>query len=124
MTFESLSPAWPELLLALAAMALLMVGVFQKDNAGTARLVSWLAVASLVAVGVLALFTMPEDGRKFLFANMFAADVYTTFVKALVLGAAAVGIILSIGYNEREQIARFEYPVLIMVAALGMMVMI
>ncbi len=124
MTLASLSAAWPEMLLALAAMALLMVGVFRQDGPGTARLVSWLAVATLVVVGVLAIFVMPEEGRKLLFANMFVADVYTTFVKVLVLGAAAVGIILSIGYNEREQIARFEYPVLILVATLGMMVMI
>jgi NADH-quinone oxidoreductase subunit N len=124
MTFGTLTPAWPEILLALAAMALLMVGVFHKDGPGAARLVSWLGVAALVVVGVLVVIVAPEEGRKFLFANMFAAGAYTAFVKALVLGAAAVGIILSIGYNEREQIARFEFPVLIMVATLGMMVMI
>jgi NADH-quinone oxidoreductase subunit N len=124
MTFGALSPAWPEILLALAAMALLMVGVFHKDGARAARLVSWLGVAALVVVAVVVVSVTPEEGRTFLFANMFAAGVYTAFVKVLVLGAAAVGIILSVGYNAREQIARFEYPVLIMVATLGMMVMI
>jgi NADH-quinone oxidoreductase subunit N len=122
MTLDTLGPAWPEILLALAAMALLMVGVFRRG--GSTRLVSWLAVAVLVVVGVLVVVLAPGEGRRYLFADMFAADVYTAFVKALVLGAAAVGIILSIGYNEREQIARFEFPVLVMVATLGMMVMI
>ena len=44
---------------------------------------------------------------------MFVSNGYTTFLKVGILLASAVGIVLSVGYNAREAIERFEYPVLI-----------
>ena len=43
------------------------------------------------------------------------------FIKALILAGAALTLILSLDYNEHQGIARFEYPVLMLFAVVGMM---
>ncbi|MGC2412858.1 MAG: NADH-quinone oxidoreductase subunit NuoN [Stellaceae bacterium] len=115
-----LSLALPEILLACGAMALLLVGVFRRE--GSARLVSWLAVLVLLAVLVVSglVGAKPRVG----FYGMFISDAFAVFMKALVLLGSAVSIILALNYNEEEKIARFEFPVLILLATTGMMVMI
>jgi NADH-quinone oxidoreductase subunit N len=115
-----LMPALPEIVLACAAMALLLVGVFRGE--GSTRLVSWLAVGVLVAVVVLA--GVFESGRRVGFYGMFVTDAFAVFVKVLVLVGSAVGVILALHYNEERRIARFEFPVLVLLATTGMMVMI
>jgi len=122
MSWAQLQPAFPEIYMALAAMALLMLGVFRGE--GSARAVSWTAVAVLIVAGILVVVYSPSSGRILLFADMFQTSVYAAFVKLLVLAAAALGLILSINYNQREGIARFEFPVLILLATLGMMMMV
>ena len=115
-----LMPALPEIALACAAMALLLVGVFRGE--GSARLVSWLAVGVLVAVLVLAgIFETP---RRVGFYGMFVTDAFAVFMKALVLLGSAISIIMGLRYNDEHKIARFEFPVLILLAATGMMVMV
>jgi len=115
-----LLPALPEIALAAAAMALLLVGVFRGE--GSTRLVSWLAVAALLATLAVAVkFGVP---RRDAFYGMFVTDAYAVFTKALVLLGSAVGVILALRYNEEHRISRFEFPVLILLAATGMMVMI
>ena len=51
LALPDLSPALPEIVLACAAMALLLIGVFRGE--GSARLVSWLAVAVLIGILVV-----------------------------------------------------------------------
>ncbi|MCW5773912.1 MAG: NADH-quinone oxidoreductase subunit NuoN [Rhodospirillaceae bacterium] len=122
MNWVQIQPALPELFLVCAAMALLMLGVFRGERA--TRAVSWLAVLALVVALALVVMVTPKTGRLLLFADMFAVSLYAGFVKVLVLGAAALGLVMSIGYNEREGIARFEFPVLILLATVGMMLMV
>ncbi len=112
--------AAPEIFLALAAMALLMLGVFRGNQ--STRLLCWLAVASF-AVALLIVLQAPAE-RSVAFAGMYVADSFTAFVKAMVLIASAAGLIMSMGYIRDEGMARFEYPVLFVLAALGMMMMI
>jgi NADH-quinone oxidoreductase subunit N len=120
LALPALMPALPEMLLACAAMALLLVGVFRGE--GSARLVSWLAVAVLIAV--LVVTTVFGGERRIGFYGMFVTDPFAVFMKALVLVGSAVSIILALHYNEEERIARFEFPVLILLATTGMMVMV
>lgn len=122
MSWAQLQPALPEIYMALAAMALLMLGVFRGE--GSARAVSWTAVVVLIVAAILVAVYSPSSGRILLFADMFQVSLYAAFVKILVLAAAALGLVLSINYNQREGIARFEFPVLILLATLGMMMMI
>ncbi|WP_298728303.1 NADH-quinone oxidoreductase subunit NuoN [uncultured Ferrovibrio sp.] len=119
-TLPALAPAYPEIWLALAAMALLMLGVFKGD--GSTRLVSWLAVLVLaVAVGLIC---VQPSASVTTFGNMFIADGFGRFAKILVLLGSAFSIILSLGYIRTERMERFEYPVLILLATTGMLMMI
>ncbi|MBI3451394.1 MAG: NADH-quinone oxidoreductase subunit NuoN [Rhodospirillales bacterium] len=110
----------PETFLAVAAMALLMLGVFRGE--GSARLVSWLAIAALA---VTALFLpLAAPGQAAAFGGLFVTDAFAVFMKILILLGTALALVMSIDFNDREQIAQFEYPVLFLFAAVGMMVMI
>jgi NADH-quinone oxidoreductase subunit N len=101
-------------------MALLMYGVFRGDKAVGS--VSWLAVAALIIAGI-AMSTLP-DATQTAFRGQFIVDQFARFMKWLVILGSALAIIMSMNYNEREGINRFEYPVLILFAALGMLLMI
>ncbi|HKS89422.1 MAG TPA: NADH-quinone oxidoreductase subunit NuoN [Stellaceae bacterium] len=114
------APAIPEMALAAAAMALLLVGVLRGE--GSTRLVSWLSVA--VLIGVLVLAGVFEGERQVGFYGMFVTDAFAVFAKALVLVGSALSIILALNYNEERQIARFEFPVLVLLATTGMMIMV
>ncbi len=114
------APAAPEIFLAGAAMALLMLGVFRGD--GSSRLVSWLSVLSLIVAFFMV--QMLPDGTGITFAGMFITDPFAVFMKSLVLIGSALAIVLSLGYVRAEGFERFEYPILILLASVGMMMMI
>jgi NADH-quinone oxidoreductase subunit N len=113
-------PALPEIALAVAAMILLLIGVFRGE--GSTRLVSWLSV--LVLIGILILAGRLGLDRRTAFYDMFVTDAFALFMKALVLIGSAVAIVMAMRYNEEHQIARFEFPVLVLLATTGMMVMV
>ncbi len=115
---KTYAPIWPELALALLAMALLMAGVFVRGRASD--LVNSLALGAL-AITALLVFRAP-DGT--LFGGVFVMDALARVMKLLVLFASAVAIIMSVHFMKWERAERFEYPVLILLAVLGMMIMI
>src|ERR1700730_5414068 len=118
--FRVLAPAIPEIVLVCAAMALLILGVLRGE--GSTRLVSWLSV--LVLVATLGVAGWLGGARQLGFYGMFVTDAFAVFMKALVLLGSAVTIIMGLRYNEEHHIARFEFPVLVLLATAGMMVMI
>jgi NADH-quinone oxidoreductase subunit N len=117
----NLLAALPEIFLAVAAMALLILGAFQGE-ARAAKEVSWLSVVVLV----VAIFLVgAQNGvRHVTLAGMFITDGYSIFAKILVLISSALSLILAIRYNERENISRFEFPVLVLLSTTGMLMMI
>ncbi|MBO39711.1 MAG: NADH-quinone oxidoreductase subunit NuoN [Rhodospirillaceae bacterium] len=120
LSMSLLLPALPEIVLACSCMALLMVGVFRGNN--VTRSLSWVAVFSLLLVGFI--LSSIQTGRMTAFGGQFVVDDFAHFMKWLVIIGASLAIIMSINFNEQEGIARFEYPVLILFAALGMFMMV
>ncbi|BCP53705.1 NADH-quinone oxidoreductase subunit N [Kaistia sp. 32K] len=118
-TLPSLTPFLPELVLAIGALVLLMIGAFGGERA--TPLVTTLAVL-LVAVAGLVLLFKAEDGATF--GGAFVLDPFARFMKVLALIGSGFAIVMSVNYSKREKIARFEYPVLILLATVGMMLMI
>jgi NADH-quinone oxidoreductase subunit N len=114
------SPALPEVLLACGAMALLMLGVFRGEQA--TGVVNALAVLLLIVAAVL-VATMPAD-RVVGFGGSFIVDGFARFLKVLALVGSAAAIVMSLEFLSALQEKRFEYPVLIMLASVGMLVMI
>ncbi|MFN3075517.1 MAG: NADH-quinone oxidoreductase subunit NuoN [Alphaproteobacteria bacterium] len=116
----SLVPALPEILLAVAAMALLMVGVFRQEE-GT-NFIGGLAVLALAGVGLVEMGL--AGPRRVTFNGMFVVDEFAVFVKCLILLASALSVVLSLSWLRREKLGRFEFPILMLFATLGMMMMV
>ncbi len=112
--------AFPEIFLAVASMALLMVGVFQKPGSSSG-LVSWLGV---FALGITLILVLSDEGRSVSFAGLFVVDSFARFAKVLILIGSAAALVMSQGFIKREGMDRFEYPVLILIATLGMLMMV
>ena len=117
--FASLRIATPELILAVGALALLMIGVFSGDK--STNTVMGLSVALLVVVGLWIIFA-PATGEAF--GGVYVADAFGNFMKVLALIGSIVAMILSVGHGRVEPIGRFEYPVLLVLATLGILLMI
>jgi NADH-quinone oxidoreductase subunit N len=109
----------PELLLAVGAMALLMLGVFAGEH--SSRTVNGLAIALLVAVALVVTLGV-RDGSTF--GGTFVVDAFARFMKAAALIGSAVAIALAWRFARREGFERFEFPILILLGTLGMLVMI
>jgi NADH-quinone oxidoreductase subunit N len=117
--YNSLILATPELMLAVGAMALLMIGVFSGERANTT--VTGLAIALLIgAGGWMLVFTGDGVG----FGGAFVSDPFARFMKVLTLVGSVVTLIMSVGFAREQKFDKFEYPVLIVLATLGMMLMV
>ena len=116
---ENWTLARPEIFLAAASALLLLYGVLRGEASAT--FVSYASALALLVTAVL-LFMPFRDGTAF--ANLFVADRLTATMKALVLIGSAIAILMSRGYFERVRVWRFEYPLLVALATLGMMLMI
>ncbi len=110
----------PELLLAVGAMALLMVGAFRGDAA--ARAIDGIAIALLVAAGLVILH-LPA-GKLVSFGGSFVIDDFARFLKILALVGSAATILMSFDYTARQMKPKFEYPVLILLSTTGMLMLI
>jgi NADH-quinone oxidoreductase subunit N len=114
--------AAPEIVLVVGAMALLMLGVFRPETDNHAEAVGWLAVAVLGVAAWLVLDQPPA--RQALFDGGFVVDGFARFMKVLTLAASAGALVLSFDYLREVRSLKFEYPVLVLLATAGMMMMI
>ncbi|KQO69618.1 NADH:ubiquinone oxidoreductase subunit N [Methylobacterium sp. Leaf87] len=115
----ALWPALPELILGVGVLVLVLYGSFRGE-----RSAEGVNVGALLLL-VLALFVvMSQPGTKVTTLNgSFIVDGFSKVMKALILLGSAASILLSRDYFQRERIDRFEFPILIVLCALGMMVM-
>ena len=104
----------PEIALAVGGLVLLMVGAFAGEK--SAGVVSWLSIALLV--GATALAVAGPLGQAF--NGAYVADPLAVYGKAVIFLSSAAAIVLGNGWMHRARIARFEYPVLIVLASAGM----
>jgi NADH-quinone oxidoreductase subunit N len=59
------------------------------------------------------------------YGGLFIADAFSRFVQILILAGAALAIILALDFNRQDAaLARLEFPVLILFATAGMMIMV
>lgn len=121
-SYSALTPIFPELLLILVAVMMLMEGVF-KGSKSTLGLMNFSIVATLVAGWLLIRGSMGQEGT--LFNDMFVYNAFTTSMKLLTLGGAILVMILTAGiFRIQEEEIGFEYPVLMVTAVTGMLLMI
>jgi len=119
MSFAALAPAYPELLLAVGAVVLLLAGVvFSRERSSG---LAFLSIILLVAVIAVAIW-QPAEGV--LFNGGFIVDGFARYMKFLVLGGSAFTLILSTSTAKPFGLDKFEYAILVLLATLGMMVMV
>ncbi|PLW77478.1 NADH-quinone oxidoreductase subunit NuoN [Cohaesibacter celericrescens] len=115
-----LMPALPEILLAVGAMVLLMIGAFGGPR--TSQMVTGLAVALLIIAGAILLLS--PGGTVVTFNGAFIQDPFSRLMKILVLVGSGVALAMSVGFSRVEKFETIEFPVLILLATLGMMMML
>ncbi|MGE4480953.1 NADH-quinone oxidoreductase subunit NuoN [Acidocella sp.] len=109
----------PALFLGVGGMVLLLGGVLAKKTDATSA-VTFGAVVLMIIAAVLT-WLAPDA---VLFGGLLKTSLFTRYADILVYLGAIAALILSVDYNKREKIARFEYPILVLFAVLGMIVMI
>lgn len=117
----SLALVRPELVLSFSSLALLLLAAW-RNEAG--RLVSVLAVAALVGAAVFAgqAFAAGTDAEAF--DGLYRSDPFSNFAKVLIYFAAAIALMIAPRALEKMGAMRAEYPVLVILSAVGMGVMV
>ena len=121
--FQSIgaAAALPEIVLAILAMVVLMEGVFSSRV--TTAAIRWAAVAAFAVVAAIVVWKTGA-ARVYAFDGAFVVDDFARFMKVLALLGSAVTLIMSGRYLARTKMDSNEYPVLIMLATIGMLLMI
>ncbi|MDH5722428.1 MAG: NADH-quinone oxidoreductase subunit NuoN [Alphaproteobacteria bacterium] len=113
-------PLVPEIFMAMMGMGFLLVGVLQGNRA-----TSVLIWASCVMLFITAVLTMNFDWDRPPTMNaMFILDEFAGSMKLIILLGLIASLALSNEYLQQERIARFEYPVIMIFAGIGMMLMV
>jgi len=115
--------AWatsPEIALAVGAMFLLLAGAFSGDKSSGA--ITWGSVLTLAVAAFLVATT--TEGRVLAFGGTMIIDDFARFVKLIVLGGAAIAMLMSLDFLRDEKLIRFEFPLLVALSTLGMLMMI
>ena len=114
-------PVLPELVLAVGAMALLMLGAYRGKETTRLVITAWRSCL-LVVIGALEL--MLPAGKLTTFGGSFIVDDFARFLKILALIGSAATLILSTEFLADPSRRIFEYAILVLLSTLGMMVLI
>ncbi|MDB5670863.1 MAG: nuoN [Alphaproteobacteria bacterium] len=117
---NSLALTAPELLLSTAALILMLVAAWAGDR--SARIIAWLAV--LAFAGAAIVIPNYNGGSASGFYGLFVSDGFSAFSKVLIYVAAAVSLIGASAWFSRDGDYRAEYPVLVLLSAVGMGMMV
>ena len=117
----SLALVRPELILSFSSLALLLIAAWRAESG---RLVSVLSVAALVGAGAYAAHYFCAGITSDAFDGLYRADAFGSFSKILIYFAAAIALIIAPSSLEKSGAMRAEYPVLVVLAAVGMGIMV
>ena len=117
----SLTPLLPELILGVGVMVLILYGAFRGERSVETINVGALA---LLLVALFVVMSQAPGIKVTTLSGSFIQDGFSKVMKALVLLGSAATILLSRDYFQREKIDRFEFPILIVLCTIGMLVMV
>ncbi|AFX98781.1 NADH-quinone oxidoreductase subunit N [Candidatus Endolissoclinum faulkneri L2] len=118
-TLPIIAPASAEIFLAISGLILLMAGLFINKN--TLKIISYSTIAILLVTATLVLI---QSENALAFQALFISDSFARFIKVLIIIGVIFSIIMSFDYLKRSENNLFEYPILILFATLGMMLMV
>lgn len=111
----------PEIVLSVFAILGLLGAVYtSKDK--VAGILIWATAALFVVLA--AWIGLTGEGTQTAFNGMFNDDGFARFAKITILLSAAAVLVMSEGYMKARGILRFEYPVLVALSVVGMMMMV
>jgi NADH-quinone oxidoreductase subunit N len=118
---ESLTLTLPELVLTIGALVLLLVAGWAGDKA--TRAISWASVLLLFVAGLTL-----NCGQGVAFGGQYQADAFAAFSKVLIYFAAGASILIAPRFFQLADGShvglRAEYPILILLACVGMGMMV
>jgi NADH-quinone oxidoreductase subunit N len=108
-----LVPALPEIVLAVGAMLLLMLGAYRGRSTPIVNLgaIMLLIAAAFLTAGL-------PDGATF--GGSFVVDGFARFLKVLAFVGSAFAIVMSLDYLAAEREEKFEFAILILLSTVGM----
>jgi NADH-quinone oxidoreductase subunit N len=110
--------ALPEIVLAVIGLAVLVFGVMRREN--SFFICSMITLGGFLLAGILVL----GAAHGLAFNGQFVGDPFAVFGKILILAGGAFAVISALDYNREEALDRFEFPVLMLLSVVGMMVMV
>ena len=117
---ENLSLILPEIFISLAIMLFLIIGVFKKGSSSLIYNLTTISLVILLAI-LLNLNSIQETS---LFNQSYKIDSLSNFMKIIMIISGIFVMLASSKYLQIIKISKIEYPVLVLSAILGMMVMI
>ena len=111
----------PEIVLAVYAMIALLAAVYTTKD-GMAPLLTWMTSGLFVLLAVW--IGIIGQGTNVAFDGTFIDDGFARFAKITILLSAAAVLLMSESYMQQRGLLRFEYPLLVALAVVGMMVMV
>jgi NADH-quinone oxidoreductase subunit N len=118
---ETYAPLYPEIILVVGALVLLVYGVFRPDDQREATRIGWLAIGLMVAAGLALVYAGPVST---MFAGAFVDDQFARFLKVLILVGAGGALLLCLDEMRALGSLKFEFPILLLLATAGMFVMV
>jgi NADH-quinone oxidoreductase subunit N len=121
MIISDLNIILPEIILSVYAMLALVGAVYTaKDELATT--LCWLA--SILFAIVAFWISSDSASAQTAFNGMFIDDGFARFAKVVILVSAAAVLVMSVDHMRRRDLMKFEYPILIVLAVVGMMMMV
>lgn len=120
MTLPNFIPAIGEIFLAASALLIVVFGAFSKNRDKN----SWGRVALVAIICAVTLIVKRYDGFTTTFNQMFVQDNLSVTFKLMIAAGSFIGILLSMPYFARRNENKFEYPLLILLATVGMFGMV
>ena len=114
----AITPVLPEIVLSIGALLLVLYGAWRGERSSEG-----VNVGALILLIFTFFLVVSQTGNVTTLNGAFIADPFARVMKALILIGSAATILLSRDYFQRERIDRFEYPILIVLCTVGMLVM-
>ena len=121
MIISDLNIILPEIILSVYAM-LALVGAVYTAKDELAITLCWLT--SILFAIVAFWISTDSASAQTAFNGMFIDDGFARFAKVVILLSAAAVLVMSVDYMRRRDLMKFEYPILIVLAVVGMMMMV
>ena len=121
MIASDFSTVLPEVFLSLYAMLALVVFVYSGKDKHAALSIWLTSGVFLLLAAIIGLSSAPGTTS---FNGMFVDDNFARFAKVVILLSAATVLVMGQDYAAKHDMLKFEYPLLVALSVVGMMVMV